>query len=321
MVERVVLRRRAQLRRLPQLTTVVLQASVAREALPLRPRRLRLPTASERTRHQESRARRDNRYDTVHALLARGLSQRHIARLLGISRTTVHKFVHADQFPERATELVTASNLDPYLSYLHQRWQEGCHNSQQLWREIQAQGFPNGPRQIMRWAHQRRTEPAPSTPRAYRHTPTQGPFTDQSAASQQVVVPLGLGSPREVVRLLLRDRETLTSPEQRLLTYVLQDTHIGTMYVLVQQFQQMIRQREPTLLDPWLAAAATSHVPDLHAFAVNIQRDYEAVRAALQEEWSSGQIEGQITRVKLIKRRMYGRANFDLLRQHVLCGD
>jgi transposase len=62
-------------------------------------------------------------------------------------------------------------------------------------------------------------------------------------------------------------------------------------------------------------------VPDLRAFAVTIQRDYDAVRAALLEEWSSGQVEGQITRVKLIKRRMYGRAAFDLLRQHILCGD
>ncbi len=115
----------------------------------------------------------------------------------------------------------------------------------------------------------------------------------------------GHGSPREeLVGLLLRDAAALTDTEQRLLAYVVQDAHFGKVHELGQQFQQMIRQCEPAWLDPWLAAATTSKVPDLHTFAVNLQRDHAAVRAALVEDWSSGQIEGQITRVKLIKRRM-----------------
>lgn len=136
-----------------------------------------------------------------------------------------------------------------------------------------------------------------------------------------VGAPLRLGSPRELVGLLLRASEARTPVEQRLLTYVLQDDHVGMVYELGQQFQHMIRQRAPAMLESWLEAALASNVPDLHAFAAAIERDHAAVRAALVEEWSSGQIEGQITRVKLIKRRMYGRANFDLLRQHILYGD
>jgi transposase len=321
MVERVILRRRAQLRRLPLPSAAAAADAVAGASLPLRPRRLRRPTASEQTREQESRARRYNRYDTVQMLLARGLSQRHIARLLGMSRTTVRTFVHADVFPDRAVAPVTASTIDPYLAYLCRRWQEGCHNSQQLWREIRAQGYPNGPRQVMRWAQQRRTEPAPSTPNAYRQARRQGRMRSEPADDQLTSVPLRLGSPRELVGLMLRDPDTLTVTEERLLTYVVQDAHIGPVHELGQQFQQMIRQRESSRFDAWLAVATSSTVPDLRAFAVNIQRDYDAVRAALLEEWSSGQVEGQITRVKLIKRRMYGRATFDLLRQHILCGD
>jgi transposase len=64
-----------------------------------------------------------------------------------------------------------------------------------------------------------------------------------------------------------------------------------------------------------------SQVPDLRSFAASIQQDYDAVHAALREEWSSGQVEGHVTRVKFIKRRMYGRAHFDLLRQHILYGN
>lgn len=321
LVERVVLRRRAQLRRLPLPPDHAVSAAITDELTPTRPRRLRRPTASERTRQQESRARRYTRYDTVHALLAQGLSHRHIARLLGISRTTVRQFACAEQFPERATPAPTPSTLDAYLGFLHRRWQEGCHNSHQLWREMQAQGYPHGPRQVMRWAAAQRTEPAPSTPNAYRQGPGRESAGDHRADDQTTGVPLRLGAPRELVRRLLRDPAALTPMEQRTLSFVVQDPHIGTMHLLGQQFQQMIRTRQRVLLEPWLTAAIASTVPDLHDFAVAVQRDHDSVEAALEEEWSSGQVEGQVTRVKLIKRRMYGRANFDLLRQLILCGD
>ncbi len=124
-----------------------------------------------------------------------------------------------------------------------------------------------------------------------------------------------------MVWLLLRPVEALTAPEHQLLTYIVQDPHVAQVYHLAQQFQHMIRERRAALLTPWLAASKASAVPDLVTFAKSIQQDNDAVHAALVENWSSGQVEGQVTRIKLIKRRMYGRAKFDLLRQHLLYGD
>lgn len=83
---------------------------------------------------------------------------------------------------------------------------------------------------------------------------------------------------------------------------------------LVQAFVQLVRARRVTDLDGWRAAAETSDLRELRRFAVRLRQDDAAVRAALDHPWSQGQVEGQITRLKLVKRQMYGRANFDLLR-------
>ena len=80
----------------------------------------------------------------------------------------------------------------------------------------------------------------------------------------------------------------------------------------------MVSERRAEELDAWFDAAEGSEVTEIETFARALRRDYEAVAVALEYEWSSGQVEGQINRLKLIKRQMYGRASFDLLRQRVL---
>jgi transposase len=99
---------------------------------------------------------------------------------------------------------------------------------------------------------------------------------------------------------------------------VQQDQIVSKLYILVQQLAAMIRQKESSQLDDWLQTCSRSGISCLKAFAKGILQDYDAVRAALETEWSSGQAEGQINRLKLIKRQMYGRAGFDLLRLRVL---
>ena len=80
----------------------------------------------------------------------------------------------------------------------------------------------------------------------------------------------------------------------------------------------MVRKRKAELLDIWLAYACTSPITEVRTFATHLKQDYDAVKAALSLPWSNGQVEGQIHRLKLIKRQMYGRAHFDLLRKRVL---
>jgi transposase len=87
---------------------------------------------------------------------------------------------------------------------------------------------------------------------------------------------------------------------------------------LVKEFQAMLRNRQVEKLDDWLRQATTSGVRELRRFALGLVQDEAAVRAALSQKWSNGQVEGQVTKLKLLKRQMYGRAKFDLLRARVL---
>ena len=86
----------------------------------------------------------------------------------------------------------------------------------------------------------------------------------------------------------------------------------------MQDFAAIVRRREEGALAAWVAVATASRLPDLAAFAAGLLRDWAAIRAALTEPWSSGQVEGQVNKLKVLKRQMYGRANVDLLRKRVL---
>lgn len=300
-VERVLNRSHAQLRQLP-----TLQSSEQLDRCTSKPQRLRPPTTTEQTKQAESRARRLERYLAVRQLASKGVSQRAIARQLKLSRTTVRLFVHAQAFPERAVRQPLKTMLDPYLAYLQQRWSEGCANGTQLWRELVTQGFSSGPRQVMRWVQHQRERPAPTTPPGHIRPLVVQP--EQSA----------LGAPRQLAWLFLKSPHDLTSEEQITLARLQQEPQMRVTYELAQQFVQMVRQHQASSLDNWLAQCVTSGVADLQTFAQTLSRDEQAVRNTLQEQWSNGQVEGQIARLKYLKRQMYGRAKFDLLRQRVL---
>jgi len=261
----------------------------------------------EQWKQQAKRDRRYKQYQEVKNLYEQGLPILQIAKQLGISRTTVRSFAYSTQFPERAQKREVSGLLTPYLKHLRQRLEDGCDNSSQLYREIQSQGFSGSRKQVARWVLQKRRTPAKTTPTKYVRP-----------AGEKVEKQSSLAAPRQLVWLLLKDEPRLEKDEQIILQYIRQDPDVNVAYQLGQQFQRMIRERKPEALDKWLEACTKSQLIDLQNFASGLQRDLLAVRAALQEPWSNGQTEGQVTRLKLLKRQMYGRANLDLLRQRVL---
>jgi transposase len=96
------------------------------------------------------------------------------------------------------------------------------------------------------------------------------------------------------------------------------DPEVQAATALAHEFISLVETRQSELLEPWLRQVMQSTISELRTFAAGVQRDYDAVRAALEHPWSNGQVEGQVNRLKLVKRQMYGRANFDLLRVRVL---
>ncbi len=306
-LERMLHRRHTQLERLPDASVVVAQQDGGRPDVGAHTA-LRIPTASEQTISARARARRIAQYHAVRTLHAEGRNILQIAKQLKMSRITVRKYVQAEAFPERSPHPLAPSMRDPYRAYLHQRWMAGCENGSQLWREIHAAGYRGTRAQVEKWAYHRRVHAAPSTPHIYR----------AALPTRRRVRRTNLASLRRLVWLLLRAPHTLSPDELATLRRIQQDREVAVSYDLAQQFLTIARQRRVERLDTWLAASAASHVAELQTFAAGLHQDDTCVRAALTEVWSTGPVEGHINRLKLVKRQMFGRANFDLLRQRVL---
>jgi transposase len=258
----------------------------------------RTPSLSPLQEHtvQLHRAERFARYEQAVALRKQGLSHQAIAERVGVGHSTVQRWIEAGTFPERKRR-EQSSQLDPYLPFIRKRWEEGCHNMARIYRELGTKGYQGSYESVRQVIITLRE--------GDRHAPL---HSDPPLSS------------RQAVWLFLRRPEDLTTVEQQAVTRLRNlDAEVDLAYELVQQFARMLRDRTgEKQLDGWLKKVAESPLTALHPFVAGISLDKAAVQAGLTLPWSQGQTEGQITRLKLIKRQGYGRAHFDLLRQRVL---
>lgn len=234
-------------------------------------------------------------------MVGHGWSIAAIARKLAIQKQTVRKYRDMEQFHDRRTS-AKPSLVEPYRAYVEQRWAAGCTEAKQLWDELRAQGFTGGYKSVWNFT---RSWSVPSSV--------------QAMPSMAVAVSKKVRTPRQVMWLLLEDPEQLDEVDRayRAVLYQL-CPELERAFGLAQGFQQVVRERSTAGLRDWLAQAESSGVRELRRFALSLQQDEKAVYAALMYPWSQGQTEGQVTRLKELKRSMYGRANFDLLRLRVL---
>jgi transposase len=259
-------------------------------------------TRSEQLR-DDSRQRRLERYNEVVALHRQGMSQQAISRTLHMERKTIRRFLRAGQFPERAKPRRKPPSASKFQDYLLRRWSEGCHNATKLWREIQAQGYAGGRSSLAHFVFAIRTKET----KYFRKTIV--PRQPQAKAP----------SPRQAAMLLARRPEKLKPDEQQLLARLNECcSEIPTLYSITQGFAEVFRTKQEEALQKWLTDARKPALEEIDRFCEGLVRDAGAVTAAVTLPWSNGQVEGQIQRLKLIKRQMYGRAKFNLLRCRVL---
>lgn len=252
---------------------------------------------------QVRRAQRVQRYEHVRELHREGLSQRTIARRLGIDRETVARYVRADAFPERALRPYP-STVDAFAGYLHGRWAAGHRNAAQLFHELTRRGFAGSYCAVVRFVRRWRG----ADPGLESQAPQVQPLT------------LRTPSAKRAAAWLLKNDDQLAPDELAFVEALTRrNPDLTAASLLAQEFGELVRQRRADDLDDWIGRAAALRMPrELRIFARGLRSDYAAVKAALSSSWSNGQVEGQVNRVKLIKRQMYGRAKFDLLRQRVL---
>jgi transposase len=316
MVERWLAGAHARLRRLPAASAAAAGECSVRRAHAY-PR-----TRAEAAASADYRRRRMAVYEEVRRRHLAGEALLAIGRAMGLARGTVRKFAYARSFPERATRAPRPSILDRYLAHLEARRAAGCENAMALWRELRALGFAGTHRQVHRWLADRRTAPARSTPDRWRSgRPRVTPPGGDGG-------PVALPSPKRLAWLLVQPAARLPAVDASTVTRVAQDGEAAIVAALARRFTALVRDccagsrdraRAPLeVLGAWLRDARACGVPAVETFAAGLEQDGDAVRAALTTPWSNGQAEGQITRLKLLKRQMYGRAGFDLLRRRLL---
>ena len=241
---------------------------------------------------------RQAQYQELLTLSRQGLTPEQIAPFVGVSERSVYRWLTQATVPSWHHHVRSRGVIDEYQGYLLKRWQEGCHKGSVLCRELKAQGYQGSERAVYRYL-----------------TFLQGQSSPQELP--QTLVPV-LSSKR-MTWLLVKPSSELDEQEQHDLSLLRQMSETAdTAYPLVQAFGQMVRERKGEHLDQWLESVHESALPELQTFAAGIQRDKAAVQAGLTLPYSNGLLEGQINRLKLIKRSMYGRAKFDLLRVRVL---
>jgi transposase len=240
--------------------------------------------------------RTQQRYAAVQALVGSGTSVSAISQTLGLDRKTVRRFARAGS----VAELLTAhpkrpSVLDDYADHLQQRWASGTTDAVALTAEITALGYRGSVKTVRRYLQPLRG-PQPATPR-----------------------PPAPPTAREVTGWLTRHPDSLSDDERGARDAVLgRSPALRTAYDQVGAFAEILTQRRGQDLHGWLQRVDTDGAPALRSFATGLTRDLDAVTAGLTLSYSSGPVEGTINRIKMIKRQMFGRANFDLLRKRVL---
>jgi transposase len=265
-------------------------------------------SANER-RRALNREKRYERYVAVKALRAHGLTHYEIADALGLSRPTVRYFLKAEHFPERRDQPKDRqqSVVAPYLPLLRERWLAGCHNGRQLFREAKAHGYLGSRAQLERVTTEWRKQLAVAPP-LNTETPVVSPPLKRERISSQ-----------QASWYFVKSRDQLT-PQQRRQTeeFCQASPDLALAYELSQDFLQILTHHKANELSNWFRRAKQSHVAELISLAKSMQQDASAIACACSLPWNQGQVEGQINRLKCVKRQMYGRAHFELLRLRFL---
>jgi transposase len=248
---------------------------------------------------------RQARYEQVWALHRQGYPIIAIAAQVGCSSRTIERYLQMPVWPEpQHRRHYGRSVLNPYIDYLLERWNAGCRTAIQLFRELQTQGYPGSYRRVTAYVSRlRQAQGLPPRCQGRRQTlpmvakPTSQPLT-----------------PRRATWLVLRRAAQRTEAETQQLTQLqAQQAEVAEAIDLAQDFAALVRQRQPAQLDPWLQRAASSTLEALRRFAQSLSEDYQAVKAGVTLPWSTGPVEGNINRLKMLKRQMFGRAHLDLL--------
>jgi transposase len=259
--------------------------------------------------HEGRLSVRRNMFDRVKVLQAAGKGVRAIMQETGFNWRTVTKWAPLEELPARNVMAAKATTPRRFQAYLSQRYAEGCTSGRDLLPEVTRLGFTGSLSQLERLLTQWRRAGHPAIVAA--PDGTTGILTDSSTGH--------LVSPIVAAALCIKPRGMLTkSQAAKVDAFEITSSIFATMRALAMRFRGILRGNDTVKLDAWMHDADQSELYCLRRFARSLRHDLAAVRNAITEAWSNGQTEGQINRLKTLKRAMYGSAGVELLRARML---
>jgi transposase len=254
------------------------------------------------------RALWQTKFDRLKELQTAGVAIASIKRETGLHWKTITKWLALDTLPERRAMEPKATTPARFAGYLAQRWAEGHRSARHLLPELKERGYAGSQTHLERLLGQWR--------RADHAGFLEELVGDEKAITSSGTLPL---APIAAASLCIKPTKLLTEEQsERVAQLKRASPSFATMRQLAMRFRGILRGKDPDRLADWMNDAHSSGLYGIRRFVLTLRNDMAAVRNAISERWSNGQAEGQINRLKMLKRAMYGRANTDLLRARML---
>ena len=247
---------------------------------------------------QQTRKKRHQRWTEVMALHNKGCSFREISRITGLSRVTVSRWGRSGTFPEMSTRPPKRGLLDPWREWLKEQRESGNYNASRIWREMVARGF-TGSETIVRDAVAKW----------------------RKGWNPPVTTAVRLPSVSRVSRWLMPWRITMDEENyaSRFISLMCEkEPELKIAQQLALEFYRILKTQNKSQLSSWFTRVHESGSAEFRRVAAGMEADAAAICEAISSRWSNGVVEGHVNRLKMLKRQMYGRAGFELLRQRVM---
>lgn len=261
---------------------------------------------------EQHRQQKIELFQTIQQMKAAGMKVTEIAQRLRINRRRIDKWVRLKEYPERSRMQPRPGMVESFRDYLRERWEQGCHHGHELLAEIRQRGYVGCYSRLAELLSPWR-QPKPEAKAVNTFLP---PVPRVEETSQP---PTRQISPQVAAALLSKPRADLAARQAEIVDMLKEQCPgFAVMRKLSFRFRSTLCRGKVTTLHRWLEEARRTGIHPLERFVRTVKQDLSAVESAVAEKWSNGPVEGQINRLKALKRQMYGRAGVELLRARVL---
>ena len=270
------------------------------------------PNPQQKEIRRQRRQQKEELFGMVKGMQAQGMRAFEIVKVTGISRGRVDKWLRLAECPPQNKMAPRPGMPEAFREELRRLWDQGCQNGKKLLEEVRKLGYIGSYSGLVslvsEWREERRGAEKAAVPAA-------SPSTEQT---RPVVTPMRHLSPQEAAALLSKPKPMLNERQRKIVEFLKRTPDLVTMRHLVLSFRTILRRGTVGTLKQWIKEAEKAGITAISRFVRRLKSDRAAVENAVAYSWSNGPVEGHINRLKAVKRQMYGRAGFELLRSRVL---